>query len=162
MRRTTLLVISVLPLMAQLHRGPVSAQISNASVLFGPGIIQDRSGESPAPSFEPKLSVEVQLDGLNEKAKPRFRFWLVKAADAEQLNRVSPAALKARLLTTPPGTHTSAGYAFAIHWPKSSVVPEDRLFMEVFLGRRRAAKAASTIQSHYLPATRPRGSEEVN
>lgn len=160
MRRASLLVISVLPLLAHTQQDPVSAMVSRASVIFGPGIIEDRNGETPAPRFKPKLSVEVNLDGLNPKAKPRFRFWLVKAEDEPQLNHASPSATKAKILSTTPGIKTSRGYAFEIRWPKGSVDPEDRLFVEVFLGRRRAAKAASSIQSHYLPASHPRGNEE--
>lgn len=160
MRPASLLVISVLPLLAQPQQGPVSAMVANASVLFGPGIIQDRSGETPAPRFEPKLSVEVNLEGLNPKAKPRFRFWLVKAADEPRLNHLAPGSTKAKILSTNPGIKTAHGYAFEMRWPKGSVDPEDRLFVEIFLGRRRAAQTASNIQAHYLPASHPRGHEE--
>lgn len=159
MRRGMLLVISVMPLMAMTQRGSITAQVSRASVLFGPGIIQDRSGETPAPRFEPKLSVEVNLEGLNPKAKPRFRFWLVKAADELRLNHLAPGSTKAKILATNPGIKTAHGYAFEMRWPKGSVDPEDRLFVEIFLGRRRAAQTASNIQAHYLPASHPRGHE---
>lgn len=155
MRRAMLLVISVMPLLAQAARGPVTAQISNASVLFGPGIIQDQSGQTAPPKFETKLSGEVRLGGLASRVHPRFRFWLVKAGDEEKLKRSSPGALKGKALAGNSGIKTEAGYAFDIHWIKGTVDPEDRLFIEVFLGRRRAATAISAIQSHYLPASRP-------
>ena len=160
MRRAVFLVISVMPLIAMAQQGPISAQLSSASVLFGPGIIQDRSGEAPTPKFDTKLSSEVQIEGLNPKAKPRFRFWLVKAGDEENLKRVTPGSLKGKVLSSKAGIMTSAGYSFEMHWIKGSVDPDDRLFMEVFIGRRRAATAISAIQSHYLPVSRPRGNEE--
>lgn len=150
-----LLVISVMPLLAQASHGPITARISDASVLFGPGIIQDRSGETAAPKFETKLSGEVRLDGLASRANPRFRFWLVKAGDEERLKRLPPSAMKAMALAGHSGIKTAAGYTFEVHWNRGSVDPGDRLFIEVFLGRRRAATAISAIQSHYLPVSRP-------
>lgn len=162
MRHAVSLVISMLPLLAQVDQGPVSARISGASVLFGPGIIQDRSGERPAPRFEPKLSGAVQMEGPAPRAKPRFRFWLVKAGDEEKLKRIPPRSLKAKLLSSNAGIKTSSGYSFEMRWVKGSVDPEDRLFVEVFLGRRRAATAVSPIQSHFLPASHPRSQEENN
>ena len=155
MQRAMLLVISVMPLIAQTPQGPISAQVSSVSVLFGPGTIQDRSGETPAPGFEPKLSCEIHLEGLNPRTKPRFRFWLVKAGEEQQLKRVSPGSLKAKVLSANSGIKTDSGYSFECRWPKSSVNPGDRLFVEVFQGRRRAATAISAIQSHYLPASSP-------
>ena len=160
MRRAMLLVISVMPLMAQTPQGPITAQISSASVLFGPGIVQDRSGETPAPRYEPKLSGEVQLEGLKPRTKPRFRFWLVKAGDEEKMKRASPGSLRARALSANTGIKTDAGYSFEIRWAKGAVDPDDRLFVEVFLGRRRATTAISGIQSHFLPASPPRGRDE--
>ncbi len=165
MRRAMLLLISVMPLIAQTAQaaqGPITAQVSSASVLFGPGIVQDRSGETPAPGFEPKLSGEVQLQGLNPLTKPRFRFWLVKAGNEGKLKRASPGSLRAKALSAITSIKTDAGYSFEIHWLKGAVDPDDRLFVEVFLGRRRATTAISAIQSHYLPASRPRGNEEKN
>ena len=165
MRRAMLLVISVMPLIAQTaqtRQGPISAQISRASVLFGPGIIPDRSGETPAPRFDTKLSGQVHLEGLNARTKPRFRFWLVKEGDEEKLKRASPGSMKAKALPANTGTKTEAGYSFEIRWLKGAVDPEDRLFLEVFLGRRRATTAISAIQSHFLPVSRPRGEEEKN
>lgn len=165
MRRAMLLLISVMPLIAQTAQaaqGPITAQVSSASVLFGPGIVQDRSGETPAPRFDTKLSGEVQLQGLNPLTKPRFRFWLVKAGDEKKLKRASPGSLRAKALSAITGIKTDAGYSFEIHWLKGAVDPDDRLFVEVFLGRRRATTAISAIQSHYLPASRPRGNEEKN
>ncbi len=160
MRRTTLLVISVMPLFAQTPQSPISAQVSSVSVLFGPGIVQDRSGETPAPGFEPKLSGEIHLEGLNSRTKPHFRFWLVKAGDEDHLKRASPGSLKARILSANAGIKTDSGYSFECRWFKGSVNPDDRLFVEVFLGRRRAATAISAIQSHYLPASGPMGRED--
>ncbi|MBL0209679.1 MAG: hypothetical protein IPQ13_02025 [Holophagaceae bacterium] len=163
MRRSMLLVISVMPLMAMAPQGPVSARISRASVLFGPGIIKDRSGETPAPAFKPKLNGSLQLEGLNARTTPRFRFWLVKAGDEGRLKRASPGSVKAKALAVVPaatGIKAENGYSFEVHWPKGAVEPEDRLFVEVFLGRRRAATAISPIQSLFLPASRPRDNEE--
>ena len=160
MRRAVLLVISVMPLMAMAPQGPVTAQVTSASVLFGPGIVKDRSGETPAPRFESKLSGEIQLEGLNPRTKPRFRFWLVKAGDEDKLKRAPPGSVKAKALSASDGVKTETGYAFEMPWIKGSVDPEDRLWVEVFLGRRRAATAISPIQSHYLPASRRRSTEE--
>jgi hypothetical protein len=157
-----LLVISVMPLMAQTMHGPISAQVASASVVFGPGIIQDRSGETPAPKFEPKLSGEVHLEGLRSGTKPRFRYWLVKAGDEEKLQRASPGSLKAKILAANAGVKTDTGYVFQIRWVKGAVDPGDRLFVEVFLGRRRAATAIAAIQSHFLPASHSRGGESNN
>ncbi len=162
MRHAVSLVISMLPLMAQVDQGPVSARIPEASVLFGPGIIQDRSGEQPVPRFEPKLAGSLQMAGLAPRAKPRFRFWLVKAGDEEKLKRISPRSLEAQVLSSNAGIKTSSGYSFEMRWVKGSVDPEDRLFVEVFLGRRRAATAISRIQSHFLPASPPKSQEENN
>ena len=162
MRRAMLLVISVMPLMALTHQGPISARVSNPSVLFGPGIVQDRSGETPAPKFETKLSGQVLLDGLNSGTKPRFRFWLVKAGDEEKLKRASPSSLKAKALPANTGIKTDSGYSFEIRWVKGAVDPDDRLFVEVFLGRRRATTAISAIQSHFLPVSHPRDTQEKN
>ncbi|MBL0313292.1 MAG: hypothetical protein IPP78_11380 [Holophagaceae bacterium] len=163
MRQAVSLVISVLPLMLQASQDPVSARIINASVVFGPGIVQDRSGETQAPKFHPKLSGNVQLDGLKSRTEPRFRFWLVKAGEEEKLKKLSPASLKAKplvALTATTGIKTESGYSFEIHWSKGAVDPEDRLFVEVFLGRRRAATAFSPIQSRYLPVSHPRDNED--
>lgn len=162
MRRAMLVVISVMPMMVQAHQGPITAHISSASVLFGPGIVQDRSGETPPPKFEAKLNGQVRLEGLNAKTKPRFRFWLVKAGVEEKLKRTSPGSLKAKALPATIGIQTETGYPYEIHWPKGVVDAEDRLFVEVFLGRRRAATAISAIQSHFLPASRPRNDQEKN
>jgi len=157
-----LLVISVMPMMAQAPQGPITARVSTASVLFGPGIVQDRSGETPAPRFKPKLSGEVHLEGLNPRTRPRFRFWLVKAGDEENLKRASPASSKARTLSANIGIKTDVGYPFEIRWVKGSVDPDDRLFVEVFLGRRRATTVISAIQAHFLPISRPRDNKQNN
>ena len=162
MRLALILVISVMPLMGHAPQGPISAKLSSASVLFGPGIVQDRSGDTPAPSFEPKLSGEVQLEGLRIRTKPRFRFWLVKAGDEAKMKRASPGSLKAKALPTISGTKTDVGYSFEIHWVKAAVDPDDRLFVEVFLGRRRATTAISPIQSRYLSAPHPKEREQEN
>jgi hypothetical protein len=157
-----LLVISVMPLMAQISQGPITAKVSRAVVVFGPGMIPDRSGEAPAPRFKPKLSGELHLDGLNSRQKPRFRFWLVKAGDEEKMRRASPSSLRAKALSAEVRAKTDSGYPFEIRWRKATVDPEDRLYVEVFLGRRRATTAISAIQSQYLPVSRPRTSEEAN
>lgn len=162
MRHAMFLVISVMPMMAQASHGPVTAHVSSVSVLFGPGIVQDRSGEIPGPRFDTKLSGQVHLEGLNSRTKPRFRFWLVKAGDEGKLERASPHSLKAKALSANTGIKTDDGYSFQIHWVKGAVDPDDRLFVEVFLGRRRATTAISAIQSHFLPVSRPRGTEEIN
>lgn len=162
MRRAVFLVISVMPLLALAPQSPISAQVASASVLFGPGIIPDRSGETPAPKFDTTLSGEVHLQGIAAKAKPRFRFWLVKARDEAKLQRATPGALKAKVLSSQAGIKTEGGYAFQIHWAKGAVDADDRLFVEVFLGRRRAAMAIAAIQAHYLPASRPRDNEAKN
>ncbi len=165
MRRAMILVLSALPLLAQGHKahpGPVSTRLSNASVLFGPGIVEDRSGEKPAPPFKTNLTFEVGLEGVKADSKPRFRFWLVKASDEEKLKGASPRAVRAKELGGLPGPKTESGYPCSIHWTKGDVDPDDRLFVEVFIGRRRVATAMSAIQSHYLPASHPRGGEEKN
>ena len=162
MGRAAILVISVMPLLAVTPQGPISAQVTNASVVFGPGIIQDKSGESAAPKFQPKLKGEVQVAGQHSKTKPHFRFWLVKARDAEKLKRASPLSVKAKTLVGSTEFKPDSGYSFDIDWFKGAVDPEDRLYVEVFQGRRRAATAISAIQSHYLPVSRPRGHEANN
>ena len=159
MRRAMIFVLSTLPLLAQTYQGPVTTRIANASVLFGPGIIPDRSGETPAPPFQTNLTGEVGVEGVKAGSKPRFRFWLVKSHDEEKLKRASPLSVKAKALRGLPGAKGDAGYPFSIPWTKGAVDQEDRLFVEVFLGRRRVATALSAIQSRYLPASHPRGGE---
>lgn len=162
MRGPMILVMSVMPLVAQMPQDPISAQLSGVSVVFGPGTVRDRTGGTPAPQFKPKLSGELHLEGLHSRVRPHFRFWLVKAGDELKLKRVPPGPLKAELLSARPATRTETGYSFEIAWTKADVDPDDRLFVEVFMGRRRAATAISGIQSHFLPASRPKDREANN
>lgn len=162
MRLALSLVISIMPLLAETPQGSLTAMVSNASVLFGPGIVEDKSGETPAPRFETKLRGEIQLKGMNSRTKLRFRFWLMKARDEEKVKRASPGSLKAKILSANAGVKIDGGYSFESRWFKSSVDPDDRLFVEVFQGRRRVATAISPIQANYLPVSRPREKEGHN
>lgn len=167
MRSALIVLLSALPALADAQhptkvpqRVAATARIESASVLFGPGIIPDRTGETPAPAFKTNLSGEVRVEGLPSHVKPRFRFWLVKAGQEEKLRTASPPSAHAKALDfTPTLKREGGGIGFSISWSKGTVEDQDRLFVEVFSGRRRVATAISAIQSLYLPASHPRGGE---
>lgn len=174
MRSALIILLSAMPILADAEKQQkvpqkvsqkvtVAASIESASVLFGPGIIPDRSGDTPPPPFEVKLSGEVGVEGLPTGSSPRFRFWLITAGQEEQLKKAPPHAAGAKALAhTITGKREGGGILFAIHWAKGTVEEEDRLFVEVFSGRRRVATASSPIQAHYLPVSHPRNTEEKN
>lgn len=159
MRRVMILAFSALPILALAHQGPVTARLASASVTFGPGIIPDRTGETPAPQFDPRLTCEVAVEGLKAGAKPRFRFWVIKSGDEVKLQKASPRSIRGRLLEGVPGPRNGTNYPHSIAWTQGAVAPNERLFVEVFLGRQRVATAMAPIESHYLPAAHTRGGE---
>ncbi len=162
MRRTILVLLSALPMLADAPKPmkvPMTARLESVGVLFGPGIIQDRTGETPAPKFETKLDGSIHLEGIRPNTTPHYRFWLVNARATDKLNSRSARSLGGKALEFTVRANSADGMQFVINWPKGSVEEQDRLFVEIMVGRRRTATAISAIQSHYLPASKPQGGD---
>lgn len=106
------------------------------------------------------FAVELEL-GAAVKA-PEFRVWRVKAGDLKALERgASPRHLRggggrveAQATRTPEGTWVLGGI-----WPEGHQ-PEDRLMVEVWVGRRRLHWIVTALDERFRPVGQPRPGDD--
>jgi hypothetical protein len=141
---------------------PMKADLSGASVTLGPGIVP--GGEAQAPNgFRPTLSAIVSLvPAYKGKEAPELKVWSIPVE--------SQRAFASGAAPTDPSVGGQAlkllGQSFI---GEGALLQFDALWegpaeghfiaVEVWKDGRKLASTASTIEIHYLPASRPRDRE---
>ena len=135
----------------------VKVHLSQASVISGAG--REPRGAVPPP----RLSARLEITGLSPKAKPRFKVWSLNTRALQAL-KVGGSPVTPKLGATALDctfARMEGAYQLQGTWI-GPVDPDISLVVEVFLGRRRVALAASPVEEHLLPSAKPSGGKAEN
>ncbi|HJW33577.1 MAG TPA: hypothetical protein VJ505_09465 [Holophagaceae bacterium] len=95
---------------------------------------------------DPSLSAHLRVYGLPARAHLRLRLWKTTPAGVTSMGAGSLAQSR-RIGAIPLALHAEGGpdaFELTAPWP-GTISPEDRVVVEVFVGRRRVAWTASEI-----------------
>ncbi len=119
-------------------QGPAKATLEGVTLLQGAPRGEDGG--------EPSLKAHLRVSGLPASSHLRLRLWKTNVAGVTRMN-AGTLAQNGRVGAIPLALQFQGGpehFELTAPWP-GATSPEDRIVVEIFVGRRRVAWAASEI-----------------
>lgn len=139
--RPLLALLLTLPLAAG-AAAPLKVRVESATYQSGPGH-EPPPGAAP---FEPRIQVQVALQGLRSGAVPEFRLWRMPEAAAKALRRGRPVGKGAGRQRVEGFTHPLGAGTYRILAPVGTAwAPGECLVVDVLLRGRWAGRGAAPL-----------------